>query len=178
MTEFRVAPSAVTAPETAEIDEEGILVSENVQGTLSQDLRTLNGRTVIWNSALQAVRDNRQLFLWGTEYIGTVVSVYNPFPVEHGHNSWVEVLLRSGLPGLVMALAFTGMAVISAAKLLLNMETELWKKVIAMTTICVMGTGFLEPSLFGGKSFYHVIDFLFFFCTGYLDYWCRPKKYQ
>jgi len=61
-------------------------------------------------------------------------------------------------------------------KLLLDRETELWKKIIAMTTVCVMITGFLEPYLFGGKSYYHVIDFVFFLCTGYLDYWCHQKK--
>lgn len=160
-----------------EIDEDtGVIMGDNTQGSLQNDMRTLNGRTYIWKSALTAVWDNKTLALWGTPYSGTVVSVYNPFPVEHGHNSWVEVLLRTGLPGLLLALVFTGISVVSAAKLVLHPETEYWKKIAAMTTMCVMATGFLEPYLFGSKTFYHVIDFIFFFCTGYLDYWCHQKE--
>ena len=166
------------APGLTADEEDGqvALDTDNPQGTLLNDMSTLNGRTYIWKSALQAVRDNKTLALWGTEYIGTVVSVYNSFPVEHSHNSWMEVLLRSGIPGLLIALVFTGICVVSAVKLLLNRETELWKKMIAMTTVCVMVTGFLEPYLFGGNSYYHVIDFVFFLGTGYLDYWSHQKN--
>lgn len=171
-------PNQTEAEEPYIITEDGqiVLVSDNPQGTLLNDMASLNGRTFIWKSALQAIRDNRALALWGTEYSGTVVSVYNFFPVEHSHNSWMEVLLRAGIPGLLIALVFTGISTVSAAKLLLSRETELWKKIIAMTTMCVMVTGFLEPYLFGGKSYYHVIDFVFFLCTGYLDYWSHQKQ--
>lgn len=160
------------------VEEDGQVTinTDNPQGSLSGDMRTLNGRTYIWWSALQAIRDNKALALWGTEYSGTVVSVYNFFPVEHSHNSWMEVLLRSGVPGLLIALVFTGICSVSAVRLLLNRQTELWKKIIAMTTACVMVAGFLEPYLFGGKAYYHVIDFIFFLCTGYMDYWCHQKK--
>ena len=164
------------APYTVAADGQVIMTTDNPQGTLLDDMSTLNGRTYIWKSALQAVRDNKTLALWGTEYIGTVVSVYNFFPVEHSHNSWMEVLLRSGIPGLLIALVFTGICAVSAVKLLLNRETELWKKMIAMTTVCVMVTGFLEPYLFGGDAYYHAIDFVFFLGTGYLDYWSHQKK--
>lgn len=166
---------AQNQPEAETGAQEG-LVTDNPQGTLLNDMSTLNGRTYIWKSALQAVRENKTLALWGTAYIGNVVSIYNFFPVEHSHNSWMEVLLRSGIPGLLMALVFTGICAVSAAKLLLNRETELWKKIIAMTTVCVMVTGFLEPYLFGGSAYYHVIDFVFFLGTGYLDYWSHQKK--
>ena len=161
-----------------EVAEDGqvAITTENPQGTLANDMRTLNGRTYIWKSALQAVFDNKVLALWGTEYVGTVVSVYNSFPVEHSHNSWMEAMLRSGIPGLLIALVFTGICTVSAVTLLLKRETELWKKVIAMTTVCVMVAGFLEPYLFGGEAYYHVIDFVFFLCTGYLDFWCHQKK--
>ena len=152
------------------------ITTHNPQGSLLQDMFSLNGRTSIWLSALQAIEENKALAWYGTEYVGTVISVYNFFPVEHSHNSWMEVLLRSGVPGLLIALVFTGICTVSAVKLLLKRETELWKKVIAMTTMCVMVAGFLEPYLFGGKAYYHVIDFVFLLCTGYLDYWCHQKK--
>ena len=157
-------------------DGEIVITTENPQGSLVSDMASLNGRTYIWKSALQAIRDNKALALWGTEYSGTVISVYNSFPVEHSHNSWMEVLLRAGIPGLLIALIFTLLSAVRAAELLLSSRTELWKKIIAMLTMCVMVSGFLEPYLFGGKAYYHVIDFIFLFCTGYLDFWCKEQK--
>ena len=157
-------------------DGELVITTENPQGSLVSDMASLNGRTYIWKSALQAIRDNKALALWGTEYSGTVISVYNSFPVEHSHNSWMEVLLRAGIPGLLIALIFTLLSAVRAAELLLSSRTELWKKIIAMLTMCVMVSGFLEPYLFGGKAYYHVIDFIFLFCTGYLDFWCKEQK--
>lgn len=173
-----VSLDETTSEEDAPVvdDDTGVLVGDNWQGTLAGDMRTLNGRTYIWQSALMAIRDNKALALWGTEYSGTVISVYNPFPVVHGHNSWMEALLRMGLPGLLLSLVFTAVSVWSAAKLVLNQGTELWKKIIAMLTMCVMVAGFLEPYLFITNVYYHVTDFIFFFLTGYLDHWSNLKQ--
>ncbi len=154
----------------------GVLVGNNEQGSLSEDMRTLNGRTLIWTSALKVIRDNKKILLWGTEYPGTAISAYNWFPVVHAHNSWMETQMRLGFPGFVMAMVFSVLSVFSAAKLLLSSGTELWKKIIAMLAMCVMGTGFLEPYLFITNVYYHVTDFTFFFLTGYLDFWCNRKK--
>lgn len=153
-----------------------VLETDNPQNSLAEDMRTLNGRTVIWKSAFSAIRDNKRLALFGTEYSGTVISVYNHFEVVHGHNAWVESLLRLGLPGLLLSLAFTALAVASAAKLVLNPGAELWKKILAVLTMCLMATGFLEPYLFITNVYYHVTDFAFFFLTGYLDYWANQKN--
>lgn len=171
------APAEAAPVETAPaLDETGVISGDNPQGTLASDMRTLNGRTIIWKSALNAVRDNQTLKWWGTEYSGTVISVYNPWEVVHAHNSWMEALMRMGVPGLLLSLAFTAVSLWSAARLLLSQKTEMWKKTIAMTTLCVMVAGFLEPYLFITNVYYHILDFVFFFCTGYLDFWCRPNR--
>lgn len=155
----------------------GVLVTQNGQGSFLNDLRTLNGRTYIWKAAFSAIRDNKMIALFGTEYSGTAISVYNPFEVVHGHNSWVEVMMRMGLPGLLMSLLFTALAVFSGAKLVLNPATELWKKIVAVLVVCLLGAGFLEPYLFITNVYYHVTDFAFFFLTGYLDYWTNSEKF-
>ena len=170
-------PPETTPVETAPaVDDTGVISGDNPQGSLADDMRTLNGRTIIWRSALTAIRDNPTLARWGTAYPGTVISVYNPWEVVHSHNSWMETLLRLGRPGLVVALVFTVISVWSAARLVLGRKTELWKKIIAMTTMCVLVAGFLEPYLFITNVYYHILDFVFFFCTGYLDYWCNHKE--
>ena len=157
-------------------EDTGVLTGDNEQKGLAEDMRTLNGRTLIWKAALSAIRDNKRLALWGTEYVGTVISAYNRFPVLHSHNSWMETQLRMGVPGLGMALIFTLLSSWSAAKLLLAPTTELWKKIVAMLAMCVMVSGFLEPYLFIANVYYHVTDFMFFFLTGYLDFWANFKQ--
>lgn len=161
--------------EPALIENTGILIGMNEQNTLSHDMRTLNGRTLIWKSAFKAIRNDKKMALWGTEYPGTVISVYNPFPVVHAHNSWMEAMMRMGIPGLLMSLVFTVLSAWSAAKLILSRKTLMWKKIIAMLTMCVMATGFLEPYLFITNVYYHVTDFAFFLLTGYLDLWSNRE---
>ena len=158
------------------LDDTGVITGENPQDTLANDMRTLNGRTVIWKSALTAIRDDKSLALWGTAYPGTVISVYNPFEVVHAHNSWMEALMRMGLPGLMMSLAFTAISLWSGVRLILGKKTEYWKRILAMMTMCLMVAGFLEPYLFITNVYYHILDFMFFFCTGYLDFWCHLEK--
>ena len=164
------------AEELVIMEDIGIIIGDNEQNSLAKDMRTLNGRTLIWGSALRAIRDNKAILLWGTEYTGTAISVYNSFNVVHAHNSWMETQMRMGLPGLAMALVFTALSVWSAAKLLLSSTTEQWKKIVAMLAMCVMASGFLEPYLFITNVYYHVADFMFFFLTGYLDFWSNCKK--
>ena len=147
------------------------IVSENQQSSLTNDMRTLNGRTWIWQGALKAVREDKQIALWGTEDVGVAVSRNFFTDVFHSHNSWMEALMRLGLPGLMLALVYTGLAIYSAWMLVWSRHAELWKKVLAMLTMCVMVAGFLEPYLFITNVYYHVTDFIFFFLVGYLDYW-------
>jgi len=159
-------------------NDEGVMIGQNWQGSLANDMRTLNGRTVIWKSALSAVRDNKVLALCGTEYVGIVISAYNSFPVIHAHNSWMEALMRMGIPGLLLALVFTAVSVWSALRLFFRKDTEIWKRIIVMMTMCLLAAGFLEPYLFITNVYYHVLDFMFFFCTGYLDFWCGMNRNQ
>lgn len=176
-SEEQEGPAEETAAkEVVLIEDTGILQGDNEQGSLADDMRTLNGRTLIWKAALKAIRNDKKLALWGTEYSGTYITVYSPIPVDHAHNSWMETLMRMGLPGLLMSLVFTALSVWSAAKLILSPETLLWKKIIAMLAMCVMASGFLEPYLFLTNVYYHVTDFIFFFLTGYLDYWSNRKE--
>lgn len=164
--------------ELAIMEDTGILLGDNQQKSLMNDLWSFNGRTQIWEATLKAVRNDNSLKLWGTEYTGTIISIYHWFDVEHAHNSWLETLMRMGIPGLVIALVFTVLSAWSGARLLLSQGTPLWKKTAAMLTLCVMATGFLEPYLFITNVYYHVTDFAFFFLTGYLDYWCSRKQEQ
>lgn len=147
----------------------------NGQKSWDKDIRTLNGRTKIWESASNGLRDNPSIRCFGTEYTGLIISQYNPFPVYHAHNSWLQILYETGIPGLVLALLITVLALWGAAVQLWR-NTDLWKSCIALLVLCLLGCAVLEPYLFTADPGDHFFDMLFMLCTGYLHMWCREPQ--
>lgn len=139
------------------------------QGDLSQDMGTLNGRTHIWEAAFTVLEDNPVFKIWGTEYIAEEISYRNYFPVVNAHNSWIQMLLLLGIPGCILALVYTVIAVWNIWILMWRKDEDLSKKVVAMIVICLLVSGILEVYLFTGDSLFS--NFIFFLCTGYLIQW-------
>ena len=160
------------AQQTAEPEQPTAVKS---QGSWEKDVRTLNGRTGIWASAVKGLRENQQVPLVGTEYVDVIVSRENPFPIAHTHNSWLEALYRMGLPGLALALVLTVMAVRDAAVLLWR-NTDVWKSCVALLALCLLGCAMLEPYLFVVDVSYHFFDFLFLLCLGYMELWRKEAQ--
>lgn len=152
------------------------LPSDSGQGTLTGDLKTLNGRTIIWKAAFQAVRYQPMLKWRGTSYVGLTITNNGSFPVDHGHNSWVQVMVRYGVPGLILALVFTWIALTRGIVVMFRGNSTMWQRTVALLTLCLMGTGFLEPYLFGESTLFHFVNVLFFLCTGYLFAWQKSLK--
>ena len=162
------------APQTETETDAPALVSNEYQGTLSGDLKTLNGRTFIWRYAIDGLQENPQVKLIGTEYADVILSRYNPLPLYHTHNSWLEALYRMGLPGLAAALVITVLAVWSTLVVLWR-NTDLWKSCVALLTLSLLGCAMLEPYLFVADVSYFYLDFLFLMCLGYLCLWRKEK---
>lgn len=147
------------------------LKTTSPQKSLEKDFRTLNGRTTIWKSALYALRESPKLLIWGVDDPGVYISYYNPFKVGHAHNSWMEILMGLGFPGLCMALLFTLIALWNSAFILLKHHQNVWKQCCALLVLCLLIAGFMEPYLFYTSPDYHLFDFTFFILLGYLCYW-------
>ena len=162
------------APQTETETDAPALVSNEYQGTLSGDLKTLNGRTFIWRYAIDGLQENPQVKLIGTEYVDVILSRYNPLPLYHTHNSWLEALYRMGLLGLAAALVITVLAVWSALVVLWR-NTDPWKSCVALLTLSLLGCAMLEPYLFVADVSYFYLDFLFLMCLGYLCLWRKEK---
>ena len=138
-------------------------------------MKTLNGRTEIWSSAAKGLRDNPRILLEGTEYTDLIISQYNSFRVNHAHNSWFQVLYELGIPGLLLALVLTAVAVYDALVVFWYNPNPV-KSVTALLVLCVLGCSFLEPYLFTANVLYHPVHFLFLLCLGYLDCWRTERK--
>lgn len=165
--EVTVSSDAVTPPR---VNDAGQLQGVSGQGTLKNDLRTLNGRTHIWSAAFRALGDNPSIALWGTDSVSPTMSYYFGRSLEHTHNSWVEVLFRLGLPGLFVALILTAVAVWGAISLLLRNQ-DMCKTCIALLVLCMLASGMLEPFFFVGNQACHFLDFILFLLIGYITQW-------
>ena len=175
LEQMQSAPQTETeTPEAVTQEASDVLVSEQFQGTLAHDMKTLNGRTEIWRTAFLGLEENPRVKWIGTEYVEMILTRYAPLPIYHTHNSWLEALYRLGLPGLAAALVITILTVWSALTVLWR-NRDLWKSCIALITLCLLGCGLLEPYLFMADVSYHYLDFLFLMCLGYLCLWRREK---
>ena len=157
------------------LDENGRLQTENGQSSFAKSLKTLNGRTEIWGAAVEGIRDNPRILLIGTEKVGQTISPHWKMEVQHSHSSWMEALYQLGIPGLLAALALTGLAVWNGAVLLWR-NTDLLHSCVVMVVLCLMGCAVMEPYLFVANAQFHYFDFLFLLCLGYMDQWRRQTR--
>ena len=166
-----------TAPEVPnglKIDKETgelTLATGSGQSELSHDMKTLNGRTSIWKATIQAMQDDPDIRRWGSEYAYMEISYRNSFRVGHAHNAWLQTWILLGTPALLMSLVYTLAAVVNAVWLMFRKNMELNKKIVALMVMCMLAAGILEPYLFAGEMTTSFVNFLFFFCTGYLMQW-------
>ena len=147
------------------------LTKNSQQGSIESDFGTLNSRTYIWNAAWFAIRETPEILYWGMPNPGWYVSYYNFFPVAHLHNAWMECLVGMGLVGFLIAVLITGLTIWNCLIILLKHYRDIWKRNVALLTLCLMIAAMLEPYLFYTTIDYHLIDFLFFLCAGYLAHW-------
>lgn len=181
-------PDANTSPQDTALKEtipliidqqtgEVTLKTDAGQKSLAINLPTLNGRTTIWQRVLQRLKEDSRLLILGTDNTEALVSEVMGYSLAHAHNAWMETLLYLGLPGLLFALLFTGIAAWHIWVTFWAKTSTLSQKIIAMLVLCLMGAGILEPYLFFTNIFYHYTDFIYFLCLGYLVCWrSKPHK--
>lgn len=163
--------------ETEEQETEETTPSEqvNVQNSLFQDMATLNGRTEIWRAAVLGLVRNPKYLACGTDSVSEVLAEEMNFPTLHTHNSFLEAAYALGLPGLLLVLVITVFGIRSAV-ILLWKNDDLWKSIIALLVICLLGCGMLEPYLFVGGTTQHFLSILFLSGIGYLHQWTTDTE--
>lgn len=141
------------------------------QGTFLNDLGTLNSRIYIWSAALNAIRQNPSILLWGVENPGEFASGYTHLEYSHLHNAWLECLMGMGIVGLLVAIAFTLITLWNSITVLIWHHRDIWKRNVALLALCLLMSSILEPYLFYTTPAYHPYNLLFFLCAGYLAHW-------
>ena len=156
-----------TDPYTGEV----YLITDSVQSSIEADFGTLNSRTYIWSAALFAIRETPSILYWGMFNPGEYVSYYNFFPAGHLHNAWLQCLVGMGVVGFALAMLFTLTTIWNCLVILVKHHRDSWKRNVALLALCILVASVLEPYLFYTTVAYHLVDFLFFLCAGYLLHW-------
>lgn len=142
------------------------------QGSLTKDMWTLNGRVNIWRAVINVLRNHPSVRLRGTGAITEMIHAggYSG-DVAHAHSSWFEMALAFGIPGLLLALYFTWLALRDSVLLLFFRDSSIEQKCTVLLVLCLLAAGMLEPFLFVGYAEYQYFNVLFFLCLGYMEQW-------
>lgn len=115
---------------------------------------TLTGRVHIWNHALAMIYDRPwsgygMASIWETGFGHIPENPY--FASPHAHNTWLEVMLMTGVPGLILALS---LFVVLGRSSFLNYDSkDDLSGVSILIYIYMLVVSFAEFSMFRGNSF-------------------------
>ncbi|MCL1854359.1 MAG: O-antigen ligase family protein, partial [Clostridia bacterium] len=154
------AAAALPKPEPAQQSSGEIL-----ERTFSNDIGTLRGRTDIWKIGIEQIKQRPITLLIGMldSKVARLPLVLGRGPEYHMHNILLEVLMLTGIPGLLLFLAFVGKLVISSVKLFFNQDAPVSVRILTIPIAMLLVNGITEayPSL-GGR----MVELLFFTLAG------------
>lgn len=156
-----VAAAAETVPETNNAEEKTAEEPSVQNGqTMFTDVRNadnikeLGGRALVWKSVCTTLLlEPRRLLCGGLtdEYvtaINIIISHENPFAViKHTHNYLLETLMLTGLPGLLLVLAFTLILVWRMVRVFFAAGAELPVKLLTLPLATVLLKNMGEATL-------------------------------
>lgn len=95
--------------------------------------RILTGRSELWTKIINYINQNKYILLTGTTKHAPLIA----FDDFHGHCHclYLQVLLESGIPGLLLVLAFIVYTAINAIRAVTNPELPLWIRLLSV--ICI-----------------------------------------
>ena len=180
-TEEPASPAADSIPAVSQTEDsspansagEGI-VPQNRE--LTQDLLTLTGRTNdIYGAALPVLKQRPSILLTGSldgETIGIATRMAGR-PLYHWHNSLLQTLMLTGIPGFLAAAAFLVLVVIAGVRTFFSGKAPLYRRLLVLPVAGLCLQGMLESYLFCQVE----LPFYFFLVlSGYLLAFDRENR--
>lgn len=130
---------------------------------------TFSGRTEIWASGLTAIKAQPSILLLGmTDGQAAKVPLSLGRTIYHMHNTWMEMLLLGGIPGLALHLWFCAMVILRCARLFFAENAPFSLRMLAVAPAALLIPCLMEiyPSFSGT-----MVDMLFAMMTGAVIGW-------
>lgn len=148
------------APSMLQISARGMFIDEG-----------MNGRDKIWKAALDAIRADPTILFFGTGFNRVIPTVirYTEGVYVHLHNSFLQMLVSVGLPGLVLLLWFLFRIAVKSLRLLLNPSdrVSLASRFLPAILLACVAISFAESQFFMTDQ--AAYDPIFFLVAGYVS---------
>ena len=132
--ETETAETAI--PETAAAEEEPAYIAERDYFS-----SYLSGREDIWRGALEVLKKRPSLLITGTSihYVMTDLNLLTPMPdVSHLHNQFLQILVATGIFGLLLFIAFLVIAIWASIRLFRDLERPLWERLMILPFVSML----------------------------------------
>ena len=162
-----LAKAESSPPDTAlpESEQAASASGDIPERTFSNDFGTLRGRTDIWKAGIDQIKQRPIILLIGMldSEVARLPNALGRGPLYHMHNMLLEVLMLTGIPGLLLFLVFVGKLVANSVRLFFNQDAPLSIRVLTIPIVMLLLNGITEayPSL-GGR----MVELLFFTLAG------------
>ena len=162
-------PVAMAEDAPADTPEPEIKVAETeiteVQGRSFFQRDFLSGRDVVWREALNAFRNHPELWWTGTSISTAMTQIRalsNIPKVSHFHNIFLQILIETGIPGLLISLVFLFFVLRGLFRLFSAMDRPLWERFLTLPVVTILLIEMVEScSRLGAKAYLNLILMLF-----------------
>lgn len=147
---------------TVELKADDVLFTETRD---SANVKELGGRMPIWRSELFLLRMEPGRLLHGSldnEYM-TMINIFNHWNAKDTHNYLLETLLLTGLPGLLLVLAFTLILVLRMVRVFFAPGAELSAKLLTLPFATILLKNMGEAILL---RYDDITNYVFFLAAG------------
>lgn len=135
-------------------------------------LTSFSGRTTAWSAGFKVLEDEPIGLLRGfpLDEVMSKIMKYDTRGLGHMHNGFMEALMLTGVPGLIMALAFSVKLIISSIRVFFAKpnEIDVSYKLMVVAIAVVFFMNFFDSFLFVCRNNIDVITFFFSIFAGYI----------
>lgn len=146
------------------------------QRDLSMAMPSIGGRMPVYLAMMQYLPEHPKTLLIGnldTDIMPGINKIVGTFQFSHMHNSALQVLMLTGIPGLILMLWFILRLLLRCLHLFFGKGHLLEERMLALIPIITLGHSLLEPFIFGQ---YGLINLLFFLSSGLAIYHSESLK--
>ena len=164
------ASDEVLGGEDANAAEEVVVPVLEARDLINSDVG-LSGREDVYMAVIPTLRDNPSILLYGDleNSIMSKIQVYSGSEYLHMHNAFLQVLVLTGIPGLLFALWLTIRLALATLKLLFGTQ-PLDEKMLPMISVVMLVSSLVESYVFVPwmSMCWSQLNFVFLLFSGYL----------
>lgn len=179
-------PAEIQSAAEEELSEEELTDQQNAEamGTdrnILEGAGTLHGRTRLYKTVLDSMKENPQVFAIG-KLDSEIVNLMGTYkPAHYLHSSFLQTMALMGVPGLLLLLVLCVVIFLAALKVLLDDRLSLGQRVIPTMMLPLVVQGTMESFMYvpwGVLVPGSLMNTAFLLCAGYTLEMARGRRFR